>query len=194
MGTQNQVRALQAQSSTQLSLTPGKSKVPTLLPEPLVICPVASLTSLPILYLTHSTLATLAPCSLKHSKQLPGLFICCFLSLECSSPRYLHGFLSPSIRSLHKCCLPGQTSLTNHSLLSPTSPPHLHYLLHFPPHSVTKQKRAGCLPQLKPNMRGRCWCKRREVLFRCWAAWENGGLPSQRLFHLPAQAQISYRE
>ena len=56
-----------------------------------------------------------------------------------------------------------------------------------------KKYRFGCLLQQKPNLWGRCWCKRKEV---CSGAAELGRIVDSHFkarFNLSAQAQGSYR-
>lgn len=88
----------------RLHLTPGKSKVLCRSPWQSVLLPPGPLTSHSPPDAFHSSHTDSLLCLLP-----PGLCICCFLILECSSPRYLRGSLSPSIRSLHKRCLPNET-------------------------------------------------------------------------------------
>lgn len=51
----------------------------------------------------------------------------------------------------------------------------------------TKKQDFGCLMPQKPNMWGRSWCKRKELLLRCRVIWENGD--SHPKARLPRQSK-----
>lgn len=79
----------------------------------------------------------------------------------------------------------GERVLCSHQLCLPG----LKMCLSF--HNQVKKRRFGCLPQWKPNSWGRCWCKRKQVLFRSHMTWENGELTSQRPIASPLSQRSS---
>lgn len=69
--------------------------------------------------------------TLPHNSCSWGLWACCFLSLECSFPRYLHALLLPCNRSLLQCHLFSETCSS--SLQCPLHPaPGTHTCPHTP--------------------------------------------------------------
>ena len=73
--------------------------------------------------------------------------------------------------------------------------PWLYHLAYFPQSCNWTKWRFGCLLQQKPVSWGRCWCKKKKVLFRCCV--QPGRMmdsPLKGHLYLPAQTRGSYRD